>query len=133
MPGRCFSPFRQRIRIEVVLQNTSNQPLSDIACQWVAVVMTAGSAQDQYTSGTESNITLQPFEAKTIYSDPITTSGVTNLRYGMVSGTKMRGHYVKLSWQGQCVFKTAQPPEMEQDAETYLAKLEKAKKPARNE
>jgi hypothetical protein len=50
-------------------------------------------------------------------------SGVTSLRQGMTSGTKMRGHFVKVFYRGQLVFKEASSPDLERDGEAYLEKM----------
>ncbi|MCX7824293.1 MAG: hypothetical protein N2689_01900 [Verrucomicrobiae bacterium] len=120
--------FRQRIYIELTLQNTTTQPVTDIEWQWVAVVMSVGSASDQYLQGSESQIELKPFEAKTLRSDEIKMAGMTSLRYGQTSGTKFRGHYVRVFYKGHCVFKEGSSPEITQDVEAYLEKQERLKR-----
>jgi hypothetical protein len=117
------SAFRQRAFIELKLQNTGNQPITDISWQWVGVVISVAGGSDQYYHGTESNIELKPFETKVVRSDEMRMSGVTSLRQGMTSGTKMRGHFVKVFYKGQLVFKEASSPDLERDGEAYLEKM----------
>ncbi|MBI5396846.1 MAG: hypothetical protein HZA91_16240 [Verrucomicrobia bacterium] len=122
------NPFRQRIYVELTLQNTSAHVITDIEWQWVAVVMSVGTATDQYTQGTESQIELKPFESKTLRSDEVKMAGITTSRYGQTSGTRFRGYYVRVIYKGRCVFKEANSPEIEQDIESYLEKLERQKR-----
>lgn len=123
--------FRQRIYLELVLQNTTTQTVTDIEWQWVVLVMSVGSATDQYVQGTESQIELKPFEAKTLRSDEIKMAGVTTFRLGQTSGTKFRGYYVRVHYKGHCVFKEGSSPEITQDIESYLDKLERQKRSAK--
>ncbi|MCX7824090.1 MAG: hypothetical protein N2689_00845 [Verrucomicrobiae bacterium] len=51
----------------------------------------------------------------------------------MSGRTKLRGHYVKLMHQHKCVFTVAQPLDLESGTETYLAEIEKSKKPTKRE
>lgn len=120
--------FRQRVYIEATLQNVTSQPVSDLAWQWVAAVMSITGSTDTFYQGSETGIALQRFERRTLRSDEVKLSGVASVRYGTTSGTKVRGHYVKVFWRGQLVFKEASPPDIERDCELYLEKLQKAGK-----
>lgn len=120
--------FRQRVYVEATLQNVTSQPVSDLAWQWVAAVMSITGAVDTFYQGSETGIGLQRFEKRTLRSDEVKLSGVASVRYGTTSGTKVRGHYVKIFWRGQLVFKEASPPDIERDCESYLEKLQKSGK-----
>jgi len=120
--------FRQRVYIEATLQNVTSQPVSDVAWQWVVAVMSISGAADTFYQGSETGITLQRFEKRMLRSDEIKLSGVASVRYGTTSGTKVRGHYVKIFWRGQLVFKEASPPDIERDCELYLERLQKSGK-----
>ncbi|MBI5687293.1 MAG: hypothetical protein HZC54_19645 [Verrucomicrobia bacterium] len=122
------SAFRQRIYIELTLQNTTTQPVTDIEWQWVAVTMSVGSATDQYLQGTESQVELKPFETKLLRSDEIKVAGMTTYRYGQTSGSKFRGYYVRVLYKGHCVFKEGSSPQMIEDVESYLDKQERQKR-----
>jgi len=122
------SAFRQRIYIELTLQNTTAQPVADIEWQWVAVVVSVGNATDQYLQATESQVELKPFETKLLRSDEIKVAGMTTYRYGQTSGSKFRGYYVRVFYKGHCVFKEGNSPQMIQDIEAYLEKQERQKR-----
>ena len=117
--------FRQRVYIEAALHNVTSQTVSDLAWQWVATAMTITGGGETYYQGSEVGISLQRFENRTLRSDEIKLSGVASARYGTTSGTKIRGHFVKIFWKGQLVFKEAAPPEMERDGEAFLERQQK--------
>jgi hypothetical protein len=125
------SAFRQRMYVELTLQNTSAQVVTGIEWQWVAVVMNVAAAADQYSQGEESQIELKPFESKTLRSDDVKMTGMTTYRNGQTIGTRFRGYYVRVIYKGRRIFKESNSPEIEQDVESYLEKQERQKRPAK--
>ncbi len=120
--------YEQRVHIELTLRNMSNQSIGDIDWQWVAVaVNSAGGAQ--YYHGAESDVELRPFETLARRSQELRL--ITRASRSGDSGSKMRGHYVRLSYRGQCVFAEASPPDLKEEAEDYLENLKRGVAQAR--
>ena len=64
--------------------------------------------------------TMKALEEKAVRSQDVTLSGMSS-RLGMKSGQKLRGHFVRVFYQGRLVFEEANPPAMKAVAENYLA------------
>jgi hypothetical protein len=115
--------FFQTVRLHVTLGNTSNGLVGPLEWQWVIGLLDVSSSGDlkqQFFTGGESAMELRPLEKRTVRSEDVTLAGMSS-NVGMRSGQKLRGHFVRVFYQGRLVFEEANPPAMKAAAENYLA------------
>jgi hypothetical protein len=114
--------FFQTVRLGVTLRNTQRVAVGPLEWQWVVAlfdVSSSGDTKQQFFTGGERGMELKPFETKVIQSDDVALSGMSS-SLGMRSGKKLRGHFVRVFYQGRLVFEEANPPAMKAAAENYL-------------
>lgn len=63
---------------------------------------------------------LKPLARKAVRSDDVMLAGMSSSR-GMKSGHRLRGHFVRVFYQGRLVFEDANPPNMKAVGEKFLA------------
>lgn len=114
--------FFQTVRLDVTISNTRSAPVGSVDWQWVIGtfdVSSSGDTKQQFFTGGEQHLELKPLERKQLHTDDIALSGMST-NQGMKSGQKLRGHYVRVLFQGRLVFEDANPPNMKSVAESYL-------------
>jgi hypothetical protein len=121
--SKTGASFFQTVRLSVTLSNTRNTPVGPLEWQWVIGlfdVSSSGDTKQQFFTGGERQIELEPLEKKVVKSDDVTLAGMSS-NLGMKSGQKLRGHFVRVFYQERLVFEEANPPAMKSAAENYLA------------
>ncbi|MBM3889560.1 MAG: hypothetical protein FJ388_10585 [Verrucomicrobia bacterium] len=114
--------FFQMVRLNVTISNTRNTLVGPLEWQWVIGlfdVSSSGDMKQQFFTGS-GQMELRPLEKKVVQSDDVTLAGMSS-NLGMRSGQKLRGHFVRVFYQGRLVFEEANPPAMKPAAENYLA------------
>ena len=115
--------FYQTVRLDVTFRNARNAPVGPLEWQWVIGLLdvsSSGGMKQQFFTGGERQMELKALEEKAVRSQDVTLSGMSS-RLGMKSGQKLRGHFVRVFYQGRLVFEEANPPAMKAVAENYLA------------
>jgi len=117
------SSFYQTARLDVTLGNLRNVAVGPLEWQWVIgllEVSSLGKAKEQFFNGGNLRMELKPLGKLVLRSDEVMLSGLVTSR-GMKSGQRLRGHFVRVFYQGRLVFEDANPPNMKPAAEKYLA------------
>lgn len=117
------SSFYQTTRLDVALSNLRNAPVGPLEWQWVIGLLDvslSGKAKEQFFTGGDLQMELKPLGKLVLRSDEVMLSGLVTSR-GMKSGQRLRGHFVRVFYQGRLVFEDASPPNMKSAAEKYLA------------
>ncbi|MBI5687078.1 MAG: hypothetical protein HZC54_18565 [Verrucomicrobia bacterium] len=117
------SSFFQTVRLDMTLGNLRNAPVGPLEWQWVIgllEVSSSGSLKQQFFSGGGRGMELKPLDRKVVRSEEVMLAGMSSSR-GMKSGHRLRGHFVRVFYQGRLVFEEANPPNMKSVAEKHLA------------
>ncbi|MCX6901664.1 MAG: hypothetical protein NT105_23540 [Verrucomicrobia bacterium] len=115
--------FFQTVRLNMIMSSLRNAPVGPLEWQWVIgllEVSSSGNLKQQFFTGGDRQMELKPLGKKVVRSDDVTLAGMSSSR-GMKSGQRLRGHFVRLFYQGRLVFEDANPPNMKSVAESYLA------------
>ncbi|MBI5395858.1 MAG: hypothetical protein HZA91_11220 [Verrucomicrobia bacterium] len=115
--------FLQTVRLNATICNMSSALVGPLEGQWVIGLLnvsSSGGMKQQFFTGGEQQMELKPLEKKVVHSEDVTLAGMSS-NLGMKSGQKLRGHFVRVFYQGRLVFEEANPPAMKAVAENYLA------------
>ncbi len=117
------SSFFQTVRLNMTLSNLRNAPVGPLEWQWVIglfEVSSSGNLKQQFFSGGDQRMELKPLDKKVVRSEDVILAGMSSSR-GMKSGHRLRGHFVRVFYQGRLVFEDANPPNMKSVGEKFLA------------